>query len=427
VTASWLFLLVSLVGAGFTLSALVPGRKLGHLVVPYFFGSWLTSELAVHHVAWQALASAGFAYYGALEYWPGMLGLALTLASWWGLIMLQRRAALAPAVLDAALREGLGDQYRTVITPEKLGDLADRVRVRRIARPFHMRDRRVEIVRNLPYGDAGRRNQLDVYRPAGGAARCPVLLQIHGGAWVLGQKQQQGLPLMYRMASRGWVCVAPNYRLSPRATFPDHLIDVKRALAWVRRHGAEYGADPDFVVVTGGSAGGHLCSLLALTANEPGLQPGFEDVDTSVAAAVPFYGVYDFLDRLGVRGRAAMAPFLERLVMKCSPVADRERWEQASPVTRVHAGAPPFFVIHGTHDSLAFVEEARHFVAELRRVSRSPVLYAELPGAQHAFEVFHSFRSAHAVDAVCWFGEHVYAAYLTARGREDEIAAGGAG
>jgi acetyl esterase/lipase len=236
-------------------------------------------------------------------------------------------------------------------------------------------------------------------------------LQIHGGGWVIGQKDQQGLPLMHHLASRGWVCVAPNYRLSPKAMFPDHLVDVKRAIAWIRQHGAEYGADPDFIVVTGGSAGGHLAALVALTANDKDLQPGFEKVDTSVAACVPFYGIYDFLERHGARGRASMRPFLEKMVMKCSPEQHRERWEKASPISLVHPDAPPFFVIHGTHDSLAFVEDAQHFVARLREVSHSPVAYAELPGAQHAFETFHSLRGAHAVNAVARFAERVHARY----------------
>jgi acetyl esterase/lipase len=235
----------------------------------------------------------------------------------------------------------------------------------------------------------------------------PVLLQIHGGGWVIGRKDQQGLPLMRALARRGWVCVAPNYRLSPAATFPDHLIDVKRALAWIREHGAEYGADPDVVAVTGGSAGGHLAALVALTPNDPALQPGFEDVDTAVAACVPFYGVYDFLDRHGVRGSQAMTPFLRRVVMKCSPEEERARWDAASPIACVTADVPPFFVLHGTHDSLAWVEDARHFVATLRTASAKPVCYAELPGAQHAFDVFHSRRSAYAVEAVCRFLEHV--------------------
>ena len=68
-------------------------------------------------------------------------------------------------------------------------------------------------------------------------------------------------------------------------------------------------------------------------------------------------------------------------------------------------------MIHGTHDALAYVEEARHFVEALRGVSANPVLYAELPGAQHAFDTFHSRRSAHAVDAVACFLGYLRALY----------------
>src|SRR3989442_2578192 len=103
-------------------------------------------------------------------------------------------------------------------------------------------------------------------------------------------------PLMLPLAAEGWVCVAANYRLSPRAAFPEHLIDCKLALRWVREHIESFGGDPDFVVVTGGSAGGHLAALVALTANAPEYQPGFEDTDTSVTACVPFYGVYDLVE-----------------------------------------------------------------------------------------------------------------------------------
>lgn len=398
--ASWLFLLVSLIGAGFTATACFRGWRFGPTLVPYFFAGWLTSELALLHMAWQAIATVVFIAFGALAAWPGWLGLAITLVSWAGLLSLQRGARLSGPAFSRALHEGLGEDFGMVAPPFPLG---------RIARPFRMRHAEVERIRNLAYGEAGFRNLLDVYRPKTPAQGCPVLLQIHGGAWTVGRKDQQGLPLMNHLASRGWVCVAPNYRLSPRATFPDHLVDVKRALAWVREHIREYGGDPDFVVVTGGSAGGHLASLVALTANDPRYQPGFEDVDTSVAACVPFYGVYDFLDRHGARGRASMRVFLERIVMKCSPSSERERWDEASPIARVHADAPPFFVIHGSHDSLAFVEEARHFVQALSSVSRKPVLYAEIPGAQHAFEIFHSERCLQAVQSVTTFVEAIRA------------------
>lgn len=418
----WLFLAASVWGSLWTLAALLRGRRLRALIIPYFFASWLTSELAVHHIVWQGVATVAFIAFGALEHWAGWLGFLITLLSWAGLAEAHRRAHPVGDVLEQALREALGPDYRKVINePER--SPRDEVSWRAILNPFRFRHPDVEVLRNIPYGDAGHRHTLDIYRPRAGGQRLPTLLQIHGGGWVIGRKDQQALPLMYHLASRGWVCVAANYRLSPRATFPDHLIDCKRALAWIRRHGAEYGADPDFVVVTGGSAGGHLSSLVALTANEKDLQPGFEDVDTSVAACVPFYGVYDFLDRYGFRGPDAMTPFLERMVMKCSPEADRERWEKASPISRVHPGAPPFFVIHGAKDTLAYVEEARLFVQRLREVSRNPVAYAELPYTEHAFDIFYSFRCLYAVHAVRRFAEWVRVTRARARSQEETRAA----
>ncbi len=99
------------------------------------------------------------------------------------------------------------------------------------------------------------------------------MVYIHGGAWMIGDKREQGKPMMYELVARGWVCVAINYRLSPEATWPDHIVDAKRAVAWVKEHVAEYGGDPSFVAVSGGSAGGHLCALLALSAGTPPSSP----------------------------------------------------------------------------------------------------------------------------------------------------------
>jgi len=409
--APWVYLVASLWGAAFTTIALARGRRLWGFVVPYFFGAWLTSELALHHIAWQVLATGVFASMGALRAWPGVVGLGISLASWVGLFVVHRRAAAAESVLATALEAG-----RVPAAAPPADDLTTRWR---LARPFRFGHPNVEVIRDVAYHDEHPRQRLDVRRPRDRRGLCPTVLQIHGGGWMIGRKEQQALPLMTHLVARGWVAVAANYRLSPGATFPDHLIDAKRALAWIRRHGAEYGADPDFVVVTGGSAGGHLAALVALTANDPALQPGFEDVDTRVDACVPFYGIYDFLDRRGVQGRQAMRPFLERFVMKCAPEEAPERWDLASPITRVHADAPPFFVIHGSHDSLAFAEGARHFVEALRAVSRQPVCHAELPGAQHAFEVFHSLRTAHTVRAVTRFLDAV----RSGRARASELPA----
>ena len=231
-------------------------------------------------------------------------------------------------------------------------------------------------------------------------AEAPVLFQIHGGGWTVGDKRQQGVPLMMDMAALGWVCVAPNYPLSPKASWPDHLVDLKRALAWVREHIAEYGGDPTFVVVTGGSAGGHLSAMLALTPNEAKYQPGFEDADTSVQACVPHYGVYDIANVTNSKPVEARLRAIARIMFKRDWRGDRTVFEEASPICLVRADAPPFFVIHGRDDTLVPVGEARAFVERLRAVSTSPVVYAEVHGAQHAFDLFPSVRSAHIVGAV---------------------------
>jgi acetyl esterase/lipase len=235
------------------------------------------------------------------------------------------------------------------------------------------------------------------------------MLYVHGGAWTIGDKREQGRPMLYELVARGWVCVAINYRLSPKATWPEHVVDVKRALAWVKAHIAEYGGDPSSIAISGASAGGHLCALAALTANQPEWQPSFEEADTSVVAAIPFYGVMDMTGTMpdtGLYGRG-LRRLLEQQVMKV-PYAERpELFEQASPTARVHAGAPPFFVLHGANDTLVPVAMARTFVAELRRVSAAPVVYAELPRAQHAFDVLASPRCRATTQGVIAFLEAV--------------------
>jgi acetyl esterase/lipase len=409
-SSEW-YLLVSAFGLAWTATAWFGLRHVGPAIPVYFMMSWLTGELALFHLGWQLVATLAFAAFGGLEGAAGASGLALSFVSWGGLLALQRRAELAGAAFEGALRATLGEDYREVIPGGQRSLLRDQVEAVHWRKPFSFGSDSVEVIRGLEYGPAGKRNQLDVYRPGGPVENAPVLLQIHGGGWVIGEKEQQGRPLMNHLAERGWVCVAINYRLSPRAKFPDHLIDAKLAMKWIRENIARYGGDPDWVAVTGGSAGGHLSALFALTANDPRFQPGFEDVDTSVRAAVPFYGIYDFADRENVRGRSAMRPMLERYVMPEPLEKDPDLWDSASPICHVSEGAPPFFVIHGAQDTLAFIEDARLFVAALRGASKSPVVYAEVPHAQHAFDVFHSERSAQAVAAV-----HRFLEWARARG-----------
>ena len=416
----WAFLVVTLIGAAFTFNAYLPLRRQGILNIPSFFAGWLTGELAMHHFAWQVVATLLFVAAGALSAWPGWLGLGITLASWAGLLALVPVSQSSRETVELALAEGLGGDHARRIAPALSERLAQPTRLSRMVVPFLLRDSRVRVRRNVRYAEgAGRRHLLDVYTPRAGAENAPVLLQIHGGGWVIGDKREQALPLMLHLAARGWVCVAANYRLSPRATFPDHLIDLKLALRWIRSQIGRFGGDPGFVVATGGSAGGHLAALVALTAGDPEYQPGFEEVDTSVRACVPFYGVYDLANRFGLAHFEGFEQFWGRVVLKRRFADDPEAFRKASPSARVHVEAPPFFVIHGSHDSLAPVEEARSFARLLRETSRAPVAYAEIPGAQHAFEVFHSLRTRHVVEGVDQFLAWVYSGYLAEVGASE--------
>jgi acetyl esterase/lipase len=421
----WIFLAVTIIGALFTLNAHLPQRRTGALIIPSFLGGWLTSELPLHHIAWQLVATVVFVWAGALEAWPGWAGLAITLVSWGALMANLQVARQADSVLEAALSAGLGHDYREHID----ADLAARIDgtsppPRRPLNPFRFGHPGVRVHRDIAYQEGGNdRHLLDVYTPAAGVEHAPVLLQIHGGGWTIGNKHEQALPLMHHLAQQGWVCVATNYRLSPKATWPDHLVDVKRALAWIRSEIGHYGGDPDFVVATGGSAGGHLTAMVGLTGNDPEYQPGFESIDTRVAAAVPFYGVYDFANHWKLQPQARMGNWIAKTVLKVDPVRDVESLRRASPMHRLNGDAPPFFIIHGSHDSLAAVEEARHFAWSLRALSAEPVVYAELPGAQHAFEVFHSERTSATVQAVDRFLAWNYSRYRaeTSAGRDRSV------
>jgi acetyl esterase/lipase len=385
------YLIVTLLGA---LAVLVTYRPFRHdpLTVPSFVIGFLVGEVALQNIVWQVGATVVFGLFGAFRGWAGWLGLAVALVSWAGLVGLVISGLRAAGVVAGAL-----DEVRRSDFPVVAGAVAPTWgRFWRVTRAIPLKGRAVQATRNVDYwGDGQRRHRLDIYRsrlaPPDGA---PVMVYIHGGAWVMGEKREQGKPMMYELVARGWVCVAINYRLSPKATWPAQIVDAKKAVAWVKAHIAEYGGDPSFVAVSGGSAGGHLSALLALTPGDPSFQPGFEDADTAVDACVPFYGVMDLTgsDEGATQYGAGLLTLLEKRVMKTQASEQPELFRAASPTYRVHDGAPPFFVLHGQNDTLVPVSVARTFVAALRAVSTEPVAYAELPLAQHAFDVLASLR-----------------------------------
>jgi acetyl esterase/lipase len=365
---------------------------------------WPTSELPVHAVGLSALRLARAARRGHIRGCTGRAALGVAGLSWLALAGIYRRQLTSKALLDKAVREAVGQTPDIVSAPSRVSP--------RPRRPLMaQRGRYVSSEATFAYGKAGRYNMLDVWRRRDlpDDACAPVILQVPGGGWMTGGRRGQAYPLLTRLAEAGWVCVPMGYRLSPRHPWPAHILDVKLALAWVKANIARYGGDPDFVAITGGSAGGHLASLAALTPDDKSLQPGYEDVDLTVAAAIPLYGRYDWVSTEGP-GRRELVSLVGRYIVQQRIADAPDVFRAASPLWRVCSDAPPFFVLHGDSDTVIPVEEARAFVDALRAVSRSPVAYAELPGAQHGFDFFNTVHARNCARAVHGFLDAVYAA-----------------
>lgn len=309
---------------------------------------------------------------GSPVFWIG-LGLAVLATA--GLAVLRRRARDTGPVLERAMDEGLGADWRDHVDAELSARLRRRPSLARVlAAPISVRRRGVERIANVRYGPARRANLLDVYRDRSGRSGRPTLVHLHP---LFGSKRLGTRHLFHRLAGRGWVCVSANYRRASGG-FSDPLIDVKKVIAWVREHGDEYGADPDTVFLAGSSLGGHLAWLAALTP---------DGADAPVAGVISLYGYY---------GRVASG----------GPPSSRLPYATTN--------APPSFVAHGDQDTLVVVEDARGFVEQLSVTSSNPVVYAELPGAQHGFDLFRSRRFDTVVDAIEAFAAHVRSRRRTA-------------
>ncbi|WP_445166115.1 alpha/beta hydrolase fold domain-containing protein [Mycolicibacterium sp. Dal123E01] len=328
----------------------------------------------------------------------------------------------ADTVLDGALRETFGKDYINAVRHPLEEYCARRPNVASVLEAMRHRRRYAATTQNISYGPRGRNNVLDIWRrpdlPEG--YRAPVLIQVPGGGWSVNDKRGQAYPLMARMSELGWICVSINYSRSPRNAFPSHIVDVKRAIAWVRENIAEYGGDPDFIAITGGSAGGHLSSLAALSAGDPTYQPGFEDADTSVQAAAPYYGVYDLTTDENMH--PLMMPLLEHVVMQRRLADDPEMYRDASPMHRVDRSAPPFFVLHGENDAVIPHSQARAFTTALRKAGADTVAYAELPNAHHAFDTIATLRCQLAAEAVASFLGIVYGRHVAAGKQANRVA-----
>ena len=223
---------------------------------------------------------------------------------------------------------------------------------------------------------------LDIYLPEGDGP-WPLLIYVHGGGWMAGDKQE-GAEIADGFVPQGYAVVSINYRLAPQHPFPAAIADTQCAVAWAREHAAEYGFDAAHVALIGGSAGGHLAALAGVVAApsapaKPTWQPscGDPNVDLQVQAIVSFAGPMDLsLVEKSSAGRGAVVAFLG------SACEDAAICAAASPITYVSADAPPMLLVHGTEDAIVPVVGSER-MAQALWAAGAQVIYLPVPGAGH--------------------------------------------
>jgi len=237
------------------------------------------------------------------------------------------------------------------------------------------------VIPNVTYHKANNReNKVDLYLPRGVDGPVPVLMYIHGGGWRGGSKESSVLRLLPWL-EKGWAVINVQYRLAEVSLAPAAVEDCLCALRWVIRNAEEYDIDPDRIVVTGNSAGGHLALTTGMVPASAGLDrecPGNEDL--SVAAIINWYGITDVGDLLHGPNMKTYA------VTWMGSMPNRfEIAERVSPLTYVRDGLPPILTIHGDADPTVPYQHGIRLQEELTKAGVSNELHTVRGGGHGGF------------------------------------------
>ena len=393
------------------LNATFPLRRT-KLKVPSYLVGWITQELY-----WAAiLLEAGLLYGVGSRQWPTTSAMFLPfvlLAA--GTLLLNLLFCVNMNLMHARVGRAITSSVQMpLVMPRRRDDRHGSWWRTALMLSPHPRSMRLD--KDVVYGPA-ERNRLDVWRGPQDLKDAPVLFFIHGGAWIVGDKREQGRPLLHELLQHGYVVVTCNYSLSPAAVWPAHIQDVTRALTWVKNTIEEYGGSPDRVVISGMSAGGQLASLAALLGNDTPWRPSDLPVDTDlrVRGCISHYGTLEMTgdDTVWRRHGHGLRELLSEQVMCVSPTEQPEVYRAASPTYAVHPTAPPFMVIQGSIDSLVDVNVARDFVDRFTHQAVAPIHYLELPLTQHATDLTASPRTSATTRACVAFAHAVTSAPAT--------------
>lgn len=222
--------------------------------------------------------------------------------------------------------------------------------------------------------------QLDLYKLKKLSEPGPVMIFIHGGAWRTG-KRSDYLPYLIDYAKKGYITATVSYRLVKQATFPAAVQDVNCAIKWIKSHAAEYGIDPDKVVLIGGSAGGHLSMMIGYAGDEELFNKDCQcEGDSKVNAVIDLYGPVDLTTPYAI-STYQVQDFLNTTYDK-----DPDVFKMASPKTFISPDDPPTLIFQGTIDSLVPVSQSDSLDTWLEKVG-VPHDYHRLKGWPHTMDL----------------------------------------
>ena len=267
------------------------------------------------------------------------------------------------------------------------------------------------VLTDLAYAGDSPSQKLDLYLPAAGEAPYPVILAIHGGGFMSGDKADGQITPVLEALGRGCAVAGVNYRLSGEATFPAAINDVKAAIRWLRAHAGEYRLDPSRFAAWGQSAGGNLAALAGTSGNLPALRgphPANAGQSDGLQAVVDWYGPISFLrtDRdfrtAGFKRPSAAGPRSFLSLYLGAPLTEVPgKVKAADPITYITPDDPPALIEHGAADGIVPYPQSERFAeAMAERAGPSRVTLRILPGAGHVDPVF--FSPEHVDSVLDW-------------------------
>ena len=242
--------------------------------------------------------------------------------------------------------------------------------------------------RNIGFSKpTSRELKLDLFHPAEKKEKSIAIIFIHGGGWRSGTPSMH-YPLLEQLTSLGYVCVAPEYRLSTEALYPAAIHDIKTAIRWVRMNAKAYNIDPNKIVIAGHSAGGELAAFIGATNGKKAFEGNgeYKKYSSKVDAVIDLDGTLAFIHPESSEGDDSKKISAATYWFGYSKTENADLWKQAAPLTQVGPQNPPTQFINS---SLARMHAGREdFITILNQHK----IYSEvktLEGSPHTFLLFH--------------------------------------